>query len=328
MSLRIVRSGALTSVQAGPRLGSRRFGVSSGGALDLVALRVLNTMVANEAQAAVLEIVSGIVRLEFSDPRLIAWGGGEYEVRLGQTLLPAGHVAAVDGNEAISFAGPKEGFRAWLAISGGVDVPEILSSRSTDVRAHFGGWHGRPLQDGDVIPLGSHSSRSIALLKGLGILGVADWSAPFEWTHSSAALPILHFLRGKDWESFDEPSRRGFSGATFSVAPESDRMGIRLRGELLRRDDDEDLISEAVAPGTIQVPPGGEAILLLGDCQTIGGYPKLAHVISTDLPRAAQLRPGEGVMFQEMSLADAHARLWQLERDLAKFAIGLEVAKR
>ena len=328
MSLRIVRSGILTSVQADPRLGSRRFGVSSGGALDLVALRVLNTLVANEAQAAVLEIVSGVVRLEFSEPRLIAWGGGEYEVRVGQTLLSAGHVAAVAENEEVSVAGPKEGFRAWLAISGGIDVPEVLSSRSTDVRAHFGGWQGRPLQDGDVIPLGSHSSRSLALLKGLGNRAVADWSAPFEWAHPSAAPPVLHFLRGKDWESFDPPSRSRFSGTTFSVAPESDRMGIRLRGELLKREDEDDLVSEAVAPGTIQVPPNGQPILLLGDCQTIGGYPKLAHVISTDLPRAAQLRPGEGVMFQEVSLADAHARLGQLERDLVKFAIGLAVAKR
>jgi antagonist of KipI len=328
MSLRIVRSGVLTSVQAGSRLGSRQFGVSSGGALDLVALRVLNALVANEAHAAVLEVASGVVRLEFSDPRLIAWSGGEYEVRVGQALLPAGHVTAVDQDEEISFAGPKEGFRAWLAISGGIDVPEILGSRSTDVRAHFGGWQGRPLQDGDEIPLGSHSSRSIALLNGLGRPGVADWSAPFEWTHSSAALPVLHFVRGKDWESFDQPSRSGFSGTTFSVAPESDRMGVRLRGELVRCNDVGDLVSDAVAPGTIQVPPDGQPILLLGDCQTIGGYPKLAHVISTDLPRAAQLRPGEGVMFQEVSLADAHARLGQLERDLTKFAIGLEILKR
>jgi antagonist of KipI len=289
---------------------------------------VLNALVANEAHAAVLEVVSGIVRLEFSDSRLIAWGGGEYEVRVGRTLFPAGHVAAVDGTEEISFAGPKEGFRMWLAISGGIDVPEALSSRSTDVRAHFGGWHGRPLQDGDVIPLGSHSSRSIALLKTLGKGGVADWSAPFEWTRPSAAPPVLHFLRGKDWESFDEPSRRKFSGATFSVAPESDRMGVRLYGELLRRNDDEDLVSEGVTPGTIQIPPGGQPILLLGDCQTIGGYAKLAHVISADLPRAVQLRPGEDVMFHEVSLADAHARLWQVERDLRKFVIGLEIAKR
>jgi antagonist of KipI len=328
MSLRIVRSGVFTSVQAGPRLGSRQFGVSSGGALDLVALRVLNALVANEAHAAVLEVVSGIVRLEFSDPRLIAWGGGEYEVRLGQTLLPAGHVAAVGEDQEISFAGPKEGFRAWLAISGGIDVPEILGSRSTDVRAHFGGWHGRPLQDGDVIPLGSHSSRGIALLKRLGNPAVANWSAPFEWTHSSASPSVLHFLPGKDWESFDQPSRSRFSSTTFTVTPESDRMGVRLRGEFLGRNDDGDLVSEGVAPGTIQVPPDGQPILLLGDCQTLGGYPKLAHVISVDLPRAAQLRPGEGVMFQEVSLADAHARLSQLERDLAKFAIGLEVAKR
>jgi antagonist of KipI len=328
MSLRIDRSGSLTSVQAGPRLGSRRFGVSSGGALDLIALRVLNNLVANEMHAAALEITSGVVRLKFADSRLVAWGGGEYEVRVGQTLLPAAHVARLRENEELIFAGPKTGFRAWLAISGGIDVPEILGSRSTDLRAHFGGWHGRALQDGDTIPLGSHSSRAVALLKKLEEQRISDWSAPFEWAHPSAVPPVLHFIRGKDWDSFDKASRSSLSGIPFSVSTESDRMGVRLRGELLKREDDKDLASEAVAPGTIQVPPGGDPILLLGDCQTIGGYPKLAHVISTDLPRAAQLRPGEGVMFQEVSMADALARLWQIERDLEKFAIGLEVAKR
>jgi len=328
MSLCIDRSGSFTSVQAGPRNGSRRFGVSSGGALDLIALRVLNVLVGNEPHAAALEITSGIVRLKFADSRLVAWGGGEYEVRMGRTLLSAGHVARLAETEELTFAGPAKGFRAWLAVSGGIDVPEILGSRSTDVRAHFGGWRGRALQDGETIPLGSHSSRAVGLLKKLEKRKVSDWSAPIEWAHPSTVPPVLHFIRGKDWESFDEASRSSLSSAPFSVAKESDRMGVRLRGAPLKRKDDRDLVSEAVAPGTLQLPPGGEPILLLGDCQTIGGYPKLAHVISADLPRAAQLRPGEGVMFQEVSLTDAHTRLWQIERDLRKFSVGLEVAKR
>ncbi len=328
MSVQVLRSGVLTSIQAGPRIGLRRFGVSTGGALDLVALRVLNTLVANEPEAAVLEITSGIVRLKFHDSRLMAWAGGEYEVRIGEALVPAGHVAIVAGNDELSFAGPKEGFRAWLALSGSIDVPAVLGSQSTDLRAHFGGWHGRVLQDGDVIPLAPHSSRSIALLKKLAKPRLSDWSVPFEWAHSSAGPSILHFVRGKDWELLDRQSQGNFSGGTFSVALESDRMGVRLRGESLKRNDERDLVSEAVAPGTIQLPSGGEPILLLGDCQTIGGYPKIAHVISTDLPRAAQLRPGERVMFRETSLAEAHARLWQTERDMAKFALGLEVSQR
>lgn len=328
MSLHIDRSGSLTSIQAGPRLGLRRFGVSSGGALDLIALRVLNTLVGNETHAAALEMTSGVVRLRFADSRLVAWGGGDYEVRLGKTLLPAARVALVGEGEELTFAGPKEGFRAWLALSGGIEVPEILGNRSTDLRGRFGGWHGRALQDGDSIPLGSQSSRAGALLKKLEKQKVSDWSASIEWARPSALPPVLHFVRGKDWESFDGPSRISFSSARFSVAPESDRMGVRLRGQRLKRDDERELVSEAVAPGTVQVPPDGEPILLLGDCQTIGGYPRLAHVISADLPRAAQLRPGEAVMFQEVSLADVYARLWQIECDLAKFAIGLEIAKR
>ena len=105
-------------------------------------------------------------------------------------------------------------------------------------------------------------------------------------------------------------------------------MGVRLRGSLIRRETNEDSFSEAVTPGTIQVPPSGEPILLLGDCQTVGGYPKIAHVISSDLPRAAQLRPGDKVMFREVSLADAHARLGQIDWELEKFRIGMRLKHR
>src|SRR5207237_6837201 len=111
----------------------------------------------------------------------------------------------------------------------------------------------------------------------------------------------------------------------FAVAPDSDRMGVRFDGSEMKREDETDLISEAVAPGTIQVPPSGKPILLLGDCQTIGGYPKIAHVITVDLAVAAQLRAGDHVRFSEVSIADAHGLLLQRERELERFRIGLSL---
>jgi antagonist of KipI len=113
----------------------------------------------------------------------------------------------------------------------------------------------------------------------------------------------------------------------FAVSPDSDRMGVRLDGPELKREDETDLISEAVAPGTIQVPPSGKPILLLGGCQTIGGYPKIAHVITVDLGIAAQLRAGDRVRFFEDSLQDAHRLLMERERDLERFRIGLSFQK-
>ena len=114
---------------------------------------------------------------------------------------------------------------------------------------------------------------------------------------------------------------------SFAVSSDSDRMGVRLDGPELKREDETDLISEAVAPGTIQVPPNGKPILLLGDCQTIGGYPKIAHVVTVDLSVAAQLRAGDRVRFSEVSLQDAHRLLMERQRDLERFRIGLSLQR-
>ena len=328
MTVRVLRAGVFSSVQAAPRVGFRSQGVSPGGALDYVAWRVVNLLLANDQRAAVFEITAGLVRLQFHDRRLVAWAGGEYEALVGGRPLAAGHLALVESGEELSLNGPREGFRAWLAISGGIDCPEVMGSYSTDLKGAFGGWRGRPLQDQDEIPLGPRSGHAIRLMARLANTKFSDWSAPFAWAHPASSPAVLHFVRGKEWETFDEESRESFTSTTFSVAADSDRMGVRLKGAPLVRENEKDLLSEAVAPGTIQVPPGGDPILLLGGCQTIGGYSKLAHVTSSDLPRAAQLRPGDHVIFQEISLAEAHLRLWQLECELDKFALGLEIANR
>jgi antagonist of KipI len=137
----------------------------------------------------------------------------------------------------------------------------------------------------------------------------------------------LRFVRGPDWFRFNDVTIQRFPIPEFSVSPDSDRMGVRLDGAELKRQDEIDLISEAVAPGTIQVPPSGKPILLLGDCQTIGGYPKIAHVITVDLGIAAQLRAGDGVRFFEVSLQDAHRLSMERERDFERFRIGLSLQR-
>jgi antagonist of KipI len=135
----------------------------------------------------------------------------------------------------------------------------------------------------------------------------------------------LRVVRGIDWNRFNPSTLQRFTTEAFTVSPDSDRMGVRFESPELKRMDNVDLISEAVAPGTIQVPPGGNPILLLGDCQTIGGYPKIAHVITVDLGIAAQLRAGDPVRFSEVSMADAHRLLLERERELERFRIGLSL---
>src|SRR5207245_1076321 len=154
MTAIVTRAGFLTSVQDLGRTGLRQFGVSTSGALDPFALRVANLLVGNDEDAAGFEITLGGLQLRFEDERIIAWCGGEFDVRVGSRSLPAGHAARVETGEEIKFGRPRIGCRCWLAISGGVDVPVVLGSRSADLRAQFGGLDGRTLHDGDVVPLG------------------------------------------------------------------------------------------------------------------------------------------------------------------------------
>jgi antagonist of KipI len=327
VTAKILRAGFLTSVQDLGRIGFREFGVSLGGALDSHALRVANLLVGNDESEAGLEITLGGLRMRFDNERTVAWCGGEFDVRVGSISLPAGHVTSISAGEELIVNPPKLGCRSWLAISGGIGVPIILGSRSTDLRGTFGGIKGRALRDGDVIPL-SKRPRSAPKAFGAATPRISSWSAPVEWTTTAKENPVLRFIRGADWNRFNDVTIQRFTSDSFPVSPDSDRMGARLEGPELKRNENVDLVSEAVAPGTIQVPPSGKPIVLLGDCQTIGGYPKIAHVITVDLPTAAQLCAGDTVRFQEISLTDAHRLLYERERELERFRIGLSLRPR
>ena len=330
MNALVTRAGFLTSVQDLGRTGFRQFGVSTSGALDSFAMRVANLLVGNDEAAAGLEITLGGLQLRFEDERIVAWCGGEFDVQIGSQALPAGHVAQLQSGDELKIARAQIGCRCWLAISGGIDVPVFLNSRSTDLRANFGGLGGRTVRDGDVLPLGTWVGSSAAkatAYKPTPATGVSSWTAPHDWASRASRHPNLRFIRGSDWNRFNASALQRLTSEAFAISADSDRMGVRFDGPELKRENESDLISEAVAPGTIQVPPSGKPILLLGDCQTIGGYPKIAHVITVDLGIAAQLRAGDLVRFMEVSLQDAHRLLMERERDLERFRIGLSLQR-
>ena len=327
MSLSVVSAGFLTTVQDQGRPGFRNIGVSSGGATDAHGLAVANLLVGNEASAAGLEVTLGGLRLRLGDTRLVAWCGGGFVVRAGDFRLTAGRAAVMKAGDELSIDRPALGCRAWLAISGGIEVPVVMNSRSTDLRAQFGGYNGGALRDGDVVPLGQQTTSSDARIATIGEARTASWHAPAVWSATAAARPQLRVIPGTHWNSFSPEARAAFLREPFVVTAEADRMGVRLSGSRLAFVGGE-LVSEAVAPGTIQVPPSGDPIVLLPDCQTIGGYPRLAHVITVDLPIAAQLRPGDEVRFREVTVAEAHQLLMQRERDLAFFRAALSLRTR
>jgi antagonist of KipI len=317
-SLRVLRPGPLTTVQDLGRSGHLKEGVSLGGALDRHGARIANLLAGNLETAALLEVTLGNAAFQFQDERVIAWCGGKFRAEIDGEQIPPGHAVAVAPGEELTIGAAERGCRLWLAISGGIDVSPILESRSTDQRAGFGGFEGRGLRVGDELALGK-SSRSFSYGPR-----IASWSAPIEWSQTASSRPFLRILRGAEWEEFTDASQTAFLKDPFPVSQRSDRMGVRLEGAVLQRSQPNERLSEPVAPGTIQVPNDGGPILLLGDCQTIGGYPKIAHVITVDLALAAQLSPNDLVRFREVSLAQAMALFRARERDLQRFRVGLQ----
>lgn len=314
-TMSLTSAGFQTTVQDCGRVGLRKYGVTPGGALDPVSLRLANLLVGNSECGAGLECASGRLRLRFHDERLLAWAGGAFELRMAGKPVSALHCACVSIDTEIQIV-PQGGGRLWLAISGGIDVPEILGSRTTDLRAHFGGWQGRVLRDGDELPLGVESE-SCSQMRDEIPDRVSDWSAPQFVTRKK----FLRIVRGRHW---DDETGGKLLGQKFRVAMNSDRMGLRLEGEEIAPSRRGELVSEAVAPGTIQLPPNGAPLLLLQGCQTIGGYPKIAHVITVDLGWAAQLQPLDEVRFELIELEGATELLRERERDLALFRAGLQ----
>src|SRR5437016_6487562 len=199
MKIIVTRAGFLTSVQDLGRSGYRQFGVSLGGALDAFALRVANLLVGDNESAAGLEITFGGLQLRFADERVVAWCGGEFDVRSGSAPLPAGHAARLQAGEELRFGRPQSGCRSWLAISGGIDVPIILGSRSTDLRAGYGGVEGRVLRDGDILLLGARPGCST-----LATTGIGSWTAPNAWVSPAKRDRMLRLVSGAEWARLND----------------------------------------------------------------------------------------------------------------------------
>lgn len=289
MEMRIIRGGMLTTVQDLGRHGVRGAGVPQGGAMDAFALRLANWLVGNAESAAALEMTLVGAEVEFSGDALVAVGGGDF----GGLELWRPHL--VKAGTRLKFGAAKSGCRAYLAVSGGIEVPVVLGGRGTFLRAGLGGLEGRALRDGDVLTVG----RAVAGRAG------DHWRIDPRLLPAYSAAPTVRVVRGAQADEFaTDWWRQGFT-----VSAQSDRMGIRLGGEKLARTATGELVSRAVLPGTLQVPADGQPIVLMADAQTLGGYPQLAHVIAVDLPLMAQLRPGDAVRFAEVELAEAH-RLW------------------
>jgi antagonist of KipI len=334
MSVGIIRGGLLTTVQDLGRYGFQKHGVLVSGAMDAFALRLANLLVGNEEGAAALEITLMGPTLRFEQPTLIAIGGAYLSPKLDGKPVPEWRPVWVRAGSQLTFGAPVAGCRAYLAVAGGFAVPEVLGSRSTFLRGGIGGHEGRALAAGDLLVIGTPSVAAVQRMEQLECFAGNEPFAATDWVVSSHLLPdysknpVLRVMRGAQFDAFDEASRAHFIGNSFRVTPQSDRMGYRLQGDSLKLVEPLEMISEAVTAGTIQVPSDGNPIVLLADRQTTGGYPKIGQIATVDLPLIAQVKPGDTVRFQEISLSQAQELYVQRERELELFKQGITWAGR
>ena len=283
-AIEVLDGGLLTTVQDLGRTGYRRYGVRSGGAADRAALAAANRAVRNPDGAAALECTVRGPTLRFLAATRFAIAGGDLGAGLERDDLGAwpvprrSSVLARPGN-VLRFDGRRSGCRAVVAFEGGIDVPVVLGSRSTDLAGGFGGCCGRPLLAGDVLGVGTAAAGAA----GLG-------PAPGEPADTVQVGVIL----GPQSEHFPDATLRAFFDTTWNVADASDRVGLRLIGPRLAHAGHAEIPSDGVLPGAIQVPPDGQPIVMLADAPTTGGYPKLGAVAAADLDALAQLVPGAG----------------------------------
>jgi len=305
----VLESGILTTIQDLGRYGFSQFGVPPSGALDIFSLRVSNLLVGNEEEAG-LEITLMGLRIRALKEVVIAITGGALSPTLNGEPVEMWRTHLLVQDDVIAFKKVSAGCRAYLSAGGGFVVPKIMGSSSTYLSGKFGGLEGRSLRRGDIL----YTSNSSSSFDKLGLRFPSDWIPSLE------KEVLLRVIPGPQDHHFTERGFQTLTSSSYEVTPQCDRMGIRLEGPRIERrpDAEESIISEGLISGAIQVPGDGKPIIILTELVT-GGYTKIATIISTDLPRVAQLKPGDRVKFKRISIEEAHHLLKEQEERLKKF---------
>ena len=292
MSIIIENAGALTTVQDLGRHGYLGLGFSPCGALDERSHRLANALAGNDENAAALEMTLMGITACFTSPALIALTGADFGATLNGAPLALNTAVQVSAGDTLACGMATAGLRGYLAVAGGIAVDAVMGSRSTHLKCGIGGFEGRKLAPGDELPFGTQFR--------------AAPSAPEALQPILRTSPqVVRAIAGPEDHMFPDVSLEQFFAAEFTVSPQCDRMGIRLDGEAIVSKNGTDIISNGIAAGSVQVPSSGLPIILLADRQTVGGYAKIATVITRDLPLLAQLRPGDKLRFTRVTVQDA-----------------------
>ena len=297
MSVKVIIPGALTTVQDAGRYGYQSSGIQTSGVMDHKAYEEANALVGNTGGEAVLEatLFGGV--MEVTADTVAAVTGADMEPKVNNVPCGMNRPVLLRAGDTLSLDMAKSGCRSYIAFAGGVDVPVVLGSRSTNMKCRMGGYEGRPLQTGDAFETGLWEEEAAERYEE-----VRDRSFPAEAYTSPIEVRVIE---GPQAEYFTEKGKETFYSARYTISDQSDRMGYRLEGEAIESVDGTDIISDGIAFGAVQVPASGRPIVLLADRQTTGGYAKIATVCSFDIPRLVQGKPGDTVCFRRISLEEA-----------------------
>jgi len=298
----VLSPGFLTTVQDEGRFGHRSIGMPIAGALDQYSYRVANLLVGNDRNAACLEITFLGPTLKVLGSAMIALTGGAFQATLNDKPLPQWQAVEVKENDMITVSEIATGFRGYLAVAGGFDVPMVMGSRSTYIRGKIGGFQGRPLQSGDKLEIGSPSKEPSQYVGKL----IPMEYVPTYVINADNDIITLRVIMGPQDDYF---SKKNFLNSTYIITADSDRMGYRLEGERIEHisKNHVQIISDGIPLGAVQIPGDGMPIIMLADGQTTGGYPKIATVCTADLPLLAQGKPGNYLLKEQ---EDRLHKLW------------------
>ncbi len=321
MSVLVKKGGLLSTVQDLGRKNFRCFGINPNGAMDRQAARLINILLGNDETEAVLEMHFPAPILEFEKDAIIALGGADFGAKLNQQEIESWRLYFAAKGSVLNFTEKLFGNRAYLAVKGGFEIEKWLGSFSTNLRAGIGGFEGRSLQKDDRIEFNGKWKMENGKFKNRNLKFPYKISNDLIPAYSSR--PTVRIIAGAEFERLTAVSEQAFQTQNFTVSPNSDRMGFRLSGEPLYLLENLELVSSAVDFGTIQLLPDGQIIILMADHQTTGGYPRIAHVVSRDLPVLAQLGANDKVNFELISLQEAEDLIIKFEKDLNLLKIGV-----
>lgn len=307
--IEVLNPGPLTSIQDLGRYGARKFGVGQSGAMDDFAFQIANQLIGNPENTVGLELTLGNLTLLFHQDMTVSYTGADCFLTVDGVSIPSWYCFTVKAGQKLKTEFPKCGIRSYLAFQGGIKVPSLMESCSTDLKGCFGGGFGRALQKGDRFEVNS-SKQPLQIKRWFGL------SRRVIEDDMKARAGIVRFIPGSAWESLEQSEKSHFLKHHWVVSSQSNRLGYRLEGEPLKINVPE-LRSHGILPGCIQVPPSGEPIIQLNDANTCGGYPTIGTVITTDMHILAQARPRDELTFEVCSIEKAVSERLERAQQLA-----------